>query len=160
MTNAEKICGLYDEMREILEDYEKNTNSLLTCGVDEVLMFLEKRQVCADKIDVINNRILDLCSLDETGMTKKASDNSCSRDELDEDLVIVFDARQSVNPIVNRVKKKDLQIIDRIAVEKEKLMRKIRENNKSNAAKASKYSTYTSASQNSVFIPPKKSKSV
>lgn len=141
MKYAEEICALLDEKKDAFERYREETEELLSCPVDDMEGHMAMRAQLEGRINDIDADISHVCG--EAGEAGKqmmaAVKNSCSRGEISGELAAVFDKAQEIFTVISTVMDTEPQIRQRIDLEKEILLKKIKENNTGVKAQAAKY---------------------
>lgn len=158
MENIAEITEYQKEINRLMEKYEEYSRELLVCEVDDITSYIEKRQNISEKVTALSNSINAWCAADETGMCMAAFRNSCGRSEVPDELKQVFDLRQEFNGIAFRIKNLDVAIVERIEIEKDMLIKKIKDNNSGQNAKASKYMSGIVDVGKDVYFPKREKK--
>lgn len=148
MDCAEQVCGLLTERREWFLLYEQETESLLSCGIDEMPAHMQERDRLAAWVDDTGYRIEEACRDDPELLA--AAFNRCDRGGLPEAIAQVYDCGQQVFQVINRIYKLEPMVLLRMQQERDKLEEKIKDSNRSPAAQASRY---FSGAQGSANIP-------
>lgn len=154
MENLKKIIDNQEKINELTEKYENCTRKLLSCSVDEIPGFVDKREVLLKKIGALDNEILDLC--EENSQEYLAYKNICDRSELPDELKEVFDLRQQFNSSAARIQDMEPEIKERIAIERDRLLEKIKKNNSGQNAKAAKYFNAGLSQGKNIYFPENK----
>jgi len=136
---AERICECMEQITEVMLEMEKEFEELYTCAPDYVETADEKitqyRQIADELFDTVN----ELCAGDGSGILAKAADVHSSRKDVDDSAGCVFEARQEINAVMNRIMMILPRVERRIRREKDKSLENIRNNNSSQSANVSKY---------------------
>lgn len=156
MENLEKIIENQRRINDLMRKYEDSTRKLLVCTIDEISGYIEARDSLIKQIDILNNEVLNLC--DENSSEYLAYKNFCDRSELPDETKEIFDLRQEFNGIAVRVKSMDPEITERISIEKDKLLVKIKKNNTGQNAKAAKYFNAGLSQGENIYFPENKKK--
>jgi len=85
-----------------------------------------------------------------------AYSNMCDRSILSEDGKVIFDLRLKFKSIAVRIQEMEQEITERISIEKDKLLIKIKENNSGQNAKAAKFFTAGMTNGGNMFFPENK----
>lgn len=156
MDKFEKIIEIQGKINDLMKKYEDYTRKLLVCDIDEISGYIGSRNMIIKKIDILNNEILEMC--DKNSFEYLAYKNLCDRSELTDNLKEIFDLRQEFNGIAARVKSMDPEITERISIEKDKLLVKIKKNNTGQNAKAAKYFNAGLSQGSNIYFPENKKK--
>lgn len=151
MENLEKIVNNQKKINELMSKYEEITRKLIECEIDEILSLVDKRNDIALKISRLNNEILSC--FDENSVEYMAYKNTCSRDELSDELKIFFDLRQTFYKFAVQIQSMNPEITERIKIEKDKLLKKIKDNNSGQTAKAAKFYNAGFSQGDKLFFP-------
>jgi len=154
MENIEKIIENQEKINDLMKKYEETTRKMLSCDFDEILGLTEQRTVISKKIDMLNSEILGLCG--EKTQEYMAYSNMCDRSILSEDGKVIFDLRLKFKSIAVRIQEMEQEITERISIEKDKLLIKIKENNSGQNAKAAKFFTAGMTNGGNMFFPENK----
>ena len=154
MQNISETCDLIKNVTELLDEYESITRCLLECDIDDITSYVEKRQHIVEKIDVVTKRIHENIGDDQQAMD--AFRNICSISELPDELKEIFELRQQMNVHLWHIHEIEIQVTDRIRIEKENLLKKIKSNNSGQNAKAAKYVNGGLNTGQNVFFPENK----
>ncbi|WP_312643759.1 hypothetical protein [Hydrogenoanaerobacterium sp.] len=139
MNDIKHIMDLLGQKKELFTEYERITNDMLTCSVEELEAFMSRRGELIKEIDAVVRQITEVCEQDDTGLYGQAVKNKCSRSELPEYLVCIFDFAQTIFAVMNRVANIEPQIMERLLQCRDELEQKIKSTN--NAPKIAKYLT-------------------
>lgn len=135
------ICGLLDEIKKLLVDFEKETIEILSCDADNIEGHTECRVNITGELDILIKKIDDICDNMENGAAiRKIIRNVSAYTDVSGDEEEIFLKAQEIFSLLNRIKDSNVQAVDRINLEKELLMKKIREANQGQQAKAAKFS--------------------
>ena len=152
---AEVICGLFDEMTEVLLETENEVNELYTCSPDDIDVSVERINKYREITDEILAEIDSVCAGEETGELKKATLPLTDRMDVSPDFVEVFEKRQDVNAVICRIQAAIPMVKDRLKKAMEKTLEEIKENNSGQSAKAARYYNAVNDSQNSYNLTKK-----
>ncbi|MBR5486076.1 MAG: hypothetical protein IKV41_06145 [Oscillospiraceae bacterium] len=142
MRDIDKILELIAQKEEFFRRYEEETNKLVVSAPDEWEKFLRIRQGIIDQIQALDKKIeLILLNFEKeyAAQIVQALKVACSRSELPEELLPVFDASQKICAYAHRAQRAEYIMADRIESEMENLSEKIKQTNRSVDAKAAKY---------------------
>ena len=137
MENIKKIIHIQKILLVLIKKYENKTRQLLDCDIDKISELVNSRESILNRIGVLTREILKYC--DRNSLEYKAFENKCNRGELPEELTEIFDLRQEFNIYGARAHSMEPEIIERIQIIKDDLLKKIKENNSGVTAKAAKY---------------------
>lgn len=135
--NIKKIIHIQKILLILIKKYESKTRQLLDCDVDKISELVSSRGSILNRIGVLSRETLKYC--DVNSLEYQAFTNKCSRGELPDELKEIFDLRQEFNIYGARAHSMDPEIIERIQITREDLLKKIKENNSGVTAKAAKY---------------------
>lgn len=124
---TKKIAEIYDKLvkkERMFSDYEAITKKMLICEFEEMSSLTEKRFEISQEIDKLDSEILILCEGDS--LLRSAVRNSCNRDEVPEEMCGIFDQSQKIFAIINRIRNDELEIIQRLEINKLKIKEKIK----------------------------------
>lgn len=137
----EKICSLLDEIKNCLLDFEKETMDIISCNIEDIEEHTRKRVDITQKLDEIFKEIDLICENMENGeKIKKMIRNVSLYTNVNKDEEPVFLKAQEIFSVFTRIKDSDVQAVDRINIEKEMLIKKIKDTNNGQQAKAAKFS--------------------
>lgn len=144
MNASEQICELLDSVKEKLVRFEKETIEILSCDMEKIEGHTENRVSITKELDVIFGQIDDICSTMENGAKiRKIIKNVSAFTDVAPEEEEIFLKAQEIFSVLNRIKDSDIQAVDRINLEKEMLIRKIKQTNRGQEAKAAKFSVGT-----------------
>lgn len=150
-----KICALLQEAHAQMLQLEQQTNALYTCKLDDVADCVAKRVACLEQVDAGFREIDAICEQDPTGTLTKAVGNHTDFDALPEEVRCIQEARQQLNAVIYRILNIEPQIKERLTLERDRLLEKIRENNRGQGANASKFYDSVAASGQELFFSEK-----
>ncbi len=146
---VEVICGLFDEMTEVLLETENEVNELYICSPDDIDVSVDRINKYREITDDILAEIDSVCAEEESGELKKATLPLTDRKDVSPDFVPVFEKRQDVNAVICRIQSAIPMVQDRLKRAMEKTLEEIKENNSGQSAKAARYYNAVNDSQNS-----------
>ncbi len=136
----DRILKELDSLKEVLLEYEQLTIEMISCDIDEIEPHSEGRMSLTKKMDKVFDRIDILCSeMDNGERVRSIIRSSKDLTEVAPDEEAVYFKTQEVISLINRIKDSDVQVIDRIDLEKTCLLGKIKAENKGTGAKAAKF---------------------
>ena len=148
-----RICGLLDEIKSELLCFEQETIEIISCDTDSIEEHTENRVKITEKMDVVFKEIDRICiDMDGGAEIRKIIRNVSMFTTVEPRFEPVFFKAQGIFSILNRIKDSDVQAIGRINIEREVLLKKIREMNNGQEAKASKFAAGTDLSFNSRYF--------
>ncbi len=110
-----KVCELLDEIKNNLLSYEKATQDMLTCDVDDVEHYITLRAGMANKMDALLAEIEDVCATEENANTiYQAALARLPFSEVPPELVPVFEFGQSNRSAVARIGQTEKQVMERL----------------------------------------------
>ena len=140
MENTYKICELLDKIKFQLEKFEEITIEIITCDIDNIENLTNKRVETVHTIDSFFKQIDEICSdMKKGGEIRKIIRNVKLFTEVDDDLEDIYIKSQNIFSIYTRIKDSDIQALNRINLEKQVLLKKIKEENNTQQAKAAKF---------------------
>jgi hypothetical protein len=143
--NLKEICLILDSIKENLLEFERETINIISCDIDSIQNHTENRVSITSKMDESFKKIDEICSSMEKGSEiRKIIRNVSNYSSVEPENEPVFLKAQSIFSIVNRIKDSDIQAVDRINLEKNILLKKIKDINNGQEAKASKFKIGTS----------------
>lgn len=136
----DRIIQELDKIKDELLKYEQITIDMISCDIDEIEPHSRERMTITGKIDKVFGRI-DLLLSEMDGGERVRSIIRSSKDltEIAPDEEKVYFKTQEIVSLIHRIKDSDVQVIDRIDLEKSGLLDKIKEENKGTGAKAAKF---------------------
>lgn len=141
MNNTDKICRILDEIKLNLEQFEKETIEIISCDAENIEPHTQKRVDITKTVDILFSRIDEICKHMEDGdEIRKIIRNVSLFTEVSEDKEKIFMKSQEIFSVFTRIKDSDIQAVNRINLEKEILIKKIKETNNGQQAKAAKFS--------------------
>ena len=137
----EKICSLLDEIKNCLLNFEKETMDIISCNVEDIEKHTQNRVDITQKLDSLFGEIDSICENMENGDDiKKMIRNVSLYTNVKKEEEKVFLKSQEIFSVFTRIKDSDVQAVDRINIEKEMLIKKIKDTNNGQQAKAAKFS--------------------
>ena len=141
MNDMEKICNLLDEIKNCLLNFEKETMDIISCNVEDIEKHTQNRVDITQKLDSLFGEIDSICENMENGDDiKKMIRNVSLYTNVKKEEEKVFLKSQEIFSVFTRIKDSDVQAVDRINIEKEMLIKKIKDTNNGQQAKAAKFS--------------------
>lgn len=156
MENIEKIIENQKKLLILIQKYEDKTRLLLACDIDEIEDLVNSRESIINRIDELTKEIISLCS--ESSLEYLAFKNKCEREDLPENIKEIFDLRQEFNGYAMRAHNMDPEIIEKISINRDLLLKKIKENNAGQTAKAAKYFSAGLSQGQNIYFPENKRK--
>ncbi len=160
MSVMDEISALLEEKKALFEQYEELTRQMQICPAEELPSYTDKRGHLAQKIDKMDEKIYSLAQAqgeEWAANFENAIRLKCRRSQLPEEFHPLFDTAQVFFGIGNRIREKELMIVERMEEELEALTKQIKANNRSVSAQASKFGVGMSR-PNSSYLNPKYSK--
>lgn len=136
----EKICELLDQIKEKLLRFEQETIEIMSCDIDDIEGHTDNRVTITKELDRIFGRIEVLCSeIEEGDRIRKIIKSTPDFTEVRPDEEQVYLKAQEVFSLLNRIKDSDVQAVDRIDLEKTRLLAQIKAENTGTTAKAARF---------------------
>ncbi len=149
----EKICGLLDIIKEYLLEFEKETIEIITCDSESIEGHSQNRVTITEKMDVVFKQIDEICKDMERGAEiRKIIKNVALFTSVDPELEPVFFKAQNIFSLLSRIKDSDIQAYGRVNLERDALLKKIREMNSGQEAKAAKFKIGTDTNENKAYL--------
>lgn len=136
-----KIIELLDKIKERLLVFEQETIDIMSCDLDDIEEHSNNRVKITAELDKIFSHIELLCSeMEEDGdRVRRIIKSSRDLTEVAPDEEAIYFKMQEIGSLINRIKDSDVQAVDRIGLEKEALLGRIKAENKGAGAKAAKF---------------------
>ena len=136
-----KIIELLDEIKGKLLIFEQETREIMSCDIDDIEPHSNNRLKITKELDKLFGHIELLCSeMGEDGdRVRRIIKSSRDLTETAPDEEAIYFKMQELISLLNRIKDSDVQAIDRIELEKDNLLGKIKAENKGAGAKAAKF---------------------
>jgi hypothetical protein len=136
-----KILELLDKIKDRLLVFEQETIDIMSCDLDEIEAHSENRVKITHELDKIFDHIELLCSeMEEEGdRVRRIIKSSRDLTEVAPDEEAIYFKMQEIGSLINRIKDSDVQAIDRIDLEKDALLGRIKAENTGAGAKAAKF---------------------
>ena len=136
-----KILEQLEKIKEKLLVFEQETIEIMGCDIDDIEEHSANRVKITKELDKCFDMIELLCS--EMGSdgdrVRRLIRSSRDLTETAQDEEAIYFKMQQIISLLNRIKDSDVQAIDRIDLEKNALLGKIRAENKGAGAKAAKF---------------------
>ncbi len=156
MENFEIIIEIQKKLLILIKKYEDASRKLLECDIDEITNHVNTRESIINRIAELTNQIY--CQCDEDSPERLAFKNKCDRSSLPDNLKEIFDLRQEFNSYAVRARDMDPEITERITINRELLLEKIKKINSGQTAKAAKYFNSGITEGKNVYFPENKKK--
>ncbi len=135
-----ELITVIEKQIELFEKYLEVTKQLLSCKIDILEGLTQTRDEIAYDIDVLEQQKNNIYNKDENPqLVKMVVRNEINYDETPQNMVQVFKKGQQMLAIISKIKRLDVQVVDRISQELDRLEQKIKNVNTGNQAFASKY---------------------
>ena len=136
-----KIIELLDEIKGKLLVFEQETIEIMGCDIDDIEPHSNNRLKITKELDKLFGHIELLCSeMGEDGdRVRRIIKSSRDLTETAPDEEAIYFKMQELISLLNRIKDSDVQAIDRIELEKDNLLGRIKAENKGAGAKAAKF---------------------
>lgn len=141
----DRIISLLEEIRQKLLVFEQETIEIMGCDIDDIEAHSNNRVKITRELDKLFGNIELLCSEMEGDGDRVRRIIKSSRDltEVAPDEENIYMKMQELVSLLNRIKDSDVQALDRIDLEKNMLLGKIKEENKGAGAMAAKFAVGT-----------------
>ena len=140
MNETDRICEILDEINQHLEEYEKETISIISCDVDEIEGHTAERVEITKKIRHCFDLTDEICKeIPQGEEIKKIIKNKAVFSEISQNLENVFRKSEKIHSVYTRIKDSEVQAVDRINREKEEILVNIKKTNNGQQAKAAKF---------------------
>lgn len=156
MENFEIIIENQKKLLILIKKYEDASRKLLECSIDEITNFVNTRESIVNRIDELTCDIFNLC--DEDSPEYLAFKNKCERESLPDNIKEIFDLRQEFNSYAVRAHNMNPEIIERININRDNLLEKIKTINSGQTAKAAKYFNSGMTAGKNIYFPENKKK--
>ncbi len=153
MDAVNELCEMLAKKNDIFLQYEKDTDALLSCEIEDIEVYIKKRSNLSEEVDRIDaalDKLADSCA--DSKAIRQALKNQCGRNQIPLELRPVFDSAQQIFSIIHRIQRMESRAEERIKFEQGMLLEQIKKLNRSTTAQASKfYDTAGRTSQDSFF---------
>ena len=147
-----RICELLDEIRNELLEFEQETIEIISCDIDSIEEHTENRVKITERMDAVFKKIDVICiDMDGGAEIRKIIRNVSMFTTVEPEFEPVFFKAQAIFSILSRIKDSDVQAIGRINIEREVLLKQIREMNAGQEAKAAKFAAGANSSFNNLY---------
>lgn len=156
MDTITELCEMLAKKKDIFLQYEKDTQALLSCEVDDIETYMKSRKRLSGEVDRIDAALDRLAADNAENQTaiRRALKNHCGRNQIPAELRPVFDSSQQIFAVVHRIRQIELRAEERIKFEQGILLEKIKKLNRSTTAQASKFYGTAGISSQTSFFPP------
>lgn len=151
----EQLSVLLEDAELDLLDIEQATQEMTVVRADGVASCLRRRSECYQHLRETMEETEKIAEEDESGALKLALNPSTDFEEIPEEVQPLFEQRLAMNAIVCRILALEKQAVGHIEMEREKLLRQIRENNEGQSAKASRFLGAMKNDGDRVYFPSK-----
>lgn len=140
MDTVGKVLALLDHKAELFAEFEKATQELLVCDVDDVEHYITRRGELANEIDSVMEEIGRICdAAPGGGVIFDAANARIDYDRVPPEYHPLFAVGQNIRSVVSRVRQTDKQVVARLEGLRDDAKDKIRQNQ--NIPKIKKYLT-------------------
>ena len=140
MIEQEQILRLLAEKKQLMLEFEKATEEMLSCPFELLQPMVRQREEKMRQMQAIEAKINGFCTGREGVLALVAVENSCDRAALPVQLQQIYDAGMQVKTIASRLKESDTQATFRLRNEQKQILKKIKATNQSPAAQAARFS--------------------
>ncbi|MBE6854707.1 MAG: hypothetical protein E7501_03520 [Ruminococcus sp.] len=151
----DQLSVLLEEAELDLLDLELATQEMTVVRADGVASCLRQRSECYQRLRETMEEADRIAEEDESGALKLAMNPAVNFDDVPEEVQPLFEQRLALNAIICRILALEKQAVGHIELEREKLLRQIRENNEGQSAKASRFLGAVKNDGDRVFFPAK-----
>ena len=148
MTDISKIYDLISEKKNCLLEFENCTEKMLVCTSEELNSLVGNRDIAIEKMKNIDEEIQEICRNSEKNeILLKILFGKISAQDVPSEFAEIYDKNMQIRAAASRIKETDIQAMNRIKIEQEKALEKIKSMNKGSEAKAAKFVMSGSASK-------------
>lgn len=147
-STIEKAKSLIERKIELFNEYERTTDCMLDCEIDNMLGLIKVRQDLAHSIDELDKEINDFYGLLGDDSIKNAVSNKTAFGDCAEELKEMFSLGQNLRACFNRLAGKEEEITAYVETQKEKLLDLIKAQNSDMSAKSAMYYGTVQRSEN------------
>ena len=142
MKDLELMLDLLEQKRTFFQHYEKEMETLPLLPVDELESCVQRGAIIIEKIKELDSKLGTL--IQQNGpLARSAVDHECDRNQLSQELGMLYDASMGVKAVASRIIKNDDMVRERIAYERDHAMEKLKEINKRSSSVAGRYQRST-----------------
>ena len=140
MTDISKIYDLISEKKNCLLEFENYTEKMLVCTSEELNILVGNREIAIEKMKNIDEEIQEICKNSEKNeILLKILFGKISAQDIPSEFVEIYDKNMQIRAVASRIKETDIQAMNRIKIEQEKALEKIKSMNQGSEAKAAKF---------------------
>lgn len=143
MIEQEQILRLLAEKKQLMLEFEKATEEMLSCPFELLQPMVRQREEKMLQMQALDAKIKGMCGGKDGMMVLAAAENDCNRAALSAQLQQIYDAGMQIKTIVFRLKESNMQATFRLRNEQKQILKKIKATNKSPAAQAARFSSPT-----------------
>lgn len=137
MSGETQILRLLSEKRDLFLEMEEVTSAMCFQQVEQIAESMDRRSRLVGRIDMLDATIRDLCAGRE--LVQACIHHTCDRDGLPQELGEVYDASMAVKAVVNRILRNDDAVKSHLEFEKQRVLQKVEEMNRSGTSVANQY---------------------
>lgn len=140
MTDISKICDLLNQKKDYILEFESDTQKILVCTYDELNKLVDKREVSIEKMKNIDLEIQEICGNSEKNeILNRILYGKISAEDIPQEFEEVYEKNMQIRAVASRIKESDIQAVNRIKIEQERALEKIKSMNQGSEAKAAKF---------------------
>lgn len=143
MIEQEQILRLLAEKKQLMLEFEKATEEMLSCAFELLQPMVRQREEKMLQMQALDAKIKGMCGGKDGMLVLAAAENDCNRAALSAQLQQIYDAGMQIKTIVFRLKESNMQATFRLRNEQKQILKKIKATNKSPAAQAARFSSPT-----------------
>lgn len=153
MLDSATILSLLEKKTELFSEYEKVTDEMLQCAIDEMLSCVGKRQDLAHEIDEIDKELSQFYDGESGELLRLSVLNKLEWEECPTEYKEFYLAGQKLIACFKRIAEKEDKTTSYVEEQKEQLLKLIKEQNTGISAKAAKYyGTVRQSEENFTFF--------
>lgn len=137
MSCETQILRLLSDKRDLFLEMEEVTSAMCLQQVEQIAESMDRRSRLIERIDLVDASLADLCA--GRDWVRAAMQHTCDRDGLPQELGEVYDASMAVKAVVNRIVRNDDAVKAHLEFEKQRVLQKVEELNRSGTAVANQY---------------------
>ena len=141
MIEQEQILRLLAEKKQLMLEFEKATEEMLSCPFELLQPMVRQREEKMLQMQALDAKIKGMCGGKDGMMVLAAAENDCNRAALPAQLQQIYDAGMQIKTIVFRLKESNVQATFRLRNEQKQILKKIKATNQSPAAQAARFSS-------------------
>lgn len=150
------VLELLERKTALFAEYERVTDDMLKCAIDEMLECVSSRQALAHEIDGVDRELSVYYDRAEEDVLRRVVLNRVEWDDCPAELKDVFMAGQRLMACFGRIAQKEAETVNYVEAQKEDLLKLIKDQNTGMTARAAKYyGTVRQSEENFTFFDNK-----